>query len=70
MDIWFHPSKELDLILKKVAKTAGIDGDFHQPRLLRTVLPETVHGLPCLDERLLKCVFRQPPVAQIQQAQP
>ena len=37
MDIWFHPSKELDLILKKVAKEAGLEGDF-QPQM-RTADP-------------------------------
>ena len=28
MNIWFHPSKEIEIILKKVAPDAGIEGDF------------------------------------------
>ena len=37
MDIWFHPSKELDSILKQAAKNAGLEGDF-QPQI-RTADP-------------------------------
>ncbi len=35
--IWFHPSKEIDRILKDAAKNAGIEGDF-QPQI-RTADP-------------------------------